>query len=164
MVLADTWRITRGKGVCCGCGVEFRAPQAIHSGLRDDGTELARDDFCASCWDHVDPGAYFCFWRGRRAAQEPKRVVNTDLILEFFGRVDGLPPERRTVFRFVLALYLMRRKEFKLLTVSRSDGREVLTFDQRRTSERVEVESPGLTEEQIQETEAQLSRLLDVCL
>ena len=91
-------------------------------------------------------------------------MVNTDLVLEFFGRLDALPPERRTVFRFVLALYLMRRKEFRLLTVSRSDEREVLTFERRKTSEKVEVESPGLTEEQIQETEAQLSRLLDVCL
>ena len=96
--------------------------------------------------------------------QQPRQVVNTDLMLEFFERLDSLPEDKRRVFRFVLALYLMRRKEFTLLRVARGDGGERLIFRRRRTGEEMDVESPGLSEEQIEQTEEQLSRLLNVCL
>jgi hypothetical protein len=164
MALADTWRITKSKNACCGCGSEFSSGQTVFSGLTEDGADLARLDFCTGCWSEPRAGDYFCFWRSRRVSSARQQVVNTDLMLEFFDRLDSLDTDKRAVFRFVLALYLMRKKEFKLLEVARADGVEKLVFERRKSGDRVDVESPGLTEEQIQDTEAQLCRLLSTCL
>jgi len=164
MVLADSWRITRSRNTCSGCGVEFRQSQSFFSGLKEDGAEMVRQDFCSACWDQRADEEFFCFWRSRRAQAEQKPVVNTELMLEFFDRLDNLDNANKGVFRFVLALYLVRRKEFKLLEISRAGGVERLVFQNRRTNERVVVENPGLDEQQIQDTEEQLTRLLNACL
>ena len=164
MTVLDTWRIAKSRSACRRCNAEFREGQAFFSALREEGAELVRDDFCAGCWEAGRAGAHFCFWRSRRDVSGRPRAVNTDLILEFFDRLDALDAAKRCVFRFVLALYLTRRRVFKLVQVARADGVEKLVFEHRPTRNRVEVESPGLDDGQIQETEEQLGRLLDVCL
>jgi hypothetical protein len=164
MTVLDTWRIAKGRSACRRCQAEFRDGQSFYSALREDGGELARDDFCEACWNEGRSADHFCFWRGRRDTSERPRAVNADLVLEFFERLDALELAKRQVFRFVLALYLMRRRAFRLMEVARADGVEVLVFEHRATRNTVRVESPGLTEDQIEETEEQLSRLLNVCL
>ena len=130
--LLETWRISKNRGECGHCGSEFRE------------------------------NAVFYSWRTRRASVQRKQVVDTELMLEFFDRLKGGATEQKRVFRFVLALYLMRRKELKLLEIGHHGGG--LVFERRRSGEKVEVADPSLTEEQIQEAAVQLSRLLSAGL
>jgi hypothetical protein len=164
MAITDTWHITKSKRSCCRCGTEFREGQSLFSGLREEGADLLRLDICSGCWVPSDAGTFFCHWRNRRPATGRKPPVNAELTLEFFDRLESLQTEKKAVFRYVLALYLARRREFKLLEVRRAESGEKLIFQRRRTGGTIQVESPGLTEDQIQETEGQLSRLLDACL
>ena len=66
--------------------------------------------------------------------------------------------------RFPVALYLMRRKELKLLGPERTDERELLVFQRRSSGEKARVENPNLGEEQLQEAAGQLSSLLNADL
>ena len=66
--------------------------------------------------------------------------------------------------RFVLALYLMRRKELKLLQDDGGGGPGGLVLQRRSSGDRVRVENPNLTEEQIEAASAQLSQLLNAGL
>ena len=164
MSAVETWRISRGKGVCCACGKEFRPNQGLFSALREEGEEFSRHDFCQSCWPAQPEGGFFCHWRTRRVLPEQKQALDTGLMMEFFDRLEGAEAPNKKVFRFVVALYLMRRKELKLLGPERTDGRELLVFQRRASGEKVRVENPNLGEEQLQEAAAQLSSLLSADL
>jgi len=160
----ETWSVSRSKPFCCVCGTEFRPSQSLFSALREEGEEFERRDFCPSCWDQQRTDAFFCHWKTRRAQPERKQVLDTDLMLDFFDRLEGAAAENKKVFRFVLALYLMRRKELKLLGTERVDDKEMLAFQRRRSGAKTLVETPDLTEEQLQEAAARLGNLLNADL
>jgi hypothetical protein len=160
----ETWRITKSKGACCGCGAELAPNRAFFSCLIEEQSEFVRHDYCSVCWEKEAPGHPFCFWRGRLAATEPDQRVDTDLMLEFFDRLEQADTEEKATFRFVLALYLMRRKELKLVEVRRADGGENLVFQRRSSGQKVEVEQPGLTEEQIRQAAGKMGELLNASL
>ncbi len=167
MSTLDTWRIGRSKGLCSACGKEFAPSQGLFSALREEGEEFARLDFCQSCWPGQPPEGFFCHWKTRRPEPRQKQVLDTGLMLEFFDRLDGAEAENKKVFRFVLALYLMRRKELKLIgseRPERADGRETLVFERRSSGDRARVENPDLGEEQLQEAAARLGSLLNADL
>ena len=164
MSAVETWRISRGKAACCACGKEFQPNQGLFSALREEGEEFLRHDFCPSCWPAQQEASFFCHWRTRRAQPEQKQALDTGLMLEFFDRLEGADAANKKVFRFVVALYLMRRKELKLLGPERTDERELLVFERRSSGEKTRVENPNLGEEQLQEAAAQLSSLLSADL
>ncbi len=164
MTALETWRIGRSKGLCSACGKEFAPNQGLYSALREEGEEFARLDFCQGCWPGQAPGDFFCHWKTRRPEPQQKQVLDTGLMLEFFDRLEGAEAENKKVFRFVIALYLMRRKELKLIGPERSEGKETLVFERRSTGDKVRVENPNLGEEQLQEAAAQLGSLLNADL
>jgi hypothetical protein len=160
----ETWRISRSKGLCSACGSEFSPSQGLFSALREQGEDFARHDFCSPCWGGQHEAEFFCHWKTRRPQPEQRQVLDTELMVEFFERLEGAEGENKKVFRFVVALYLMRRKELKLLGAERPDGREMLAFEQRRSGRKTLVETPDLSEEQLQEAAAQLNGLLNADL
>lgn len=164
MSVFETWRITRSKALCCACGKGFSPSQSLFSALRDEGEDFARQDFCSPCWDGQQTDAFFCHWKTRRAEPEQKQVLDSELMLDFFDRLEGAQGENKKAFRFVVALYLMRRKELKLLGAERLNDREMLAFERRGSGRKTLVETPDLSEEQLQEAAAQLSRLLNADL
>jgi hypothetical protein len=164
MSTLETWRISRSKGLCSACGKEFAPSQGLFSALREEGEEFARLDFCHACWPGQRPDGFFCHWKTRRPEPQQKQVLDTSLMLEFFDRLEGAEAENKKVFRFVIALYLMRRKELKLIGPERSDGREMLVFERRSSGQKAKVENPNLGEEQLQEAAAQLGSLLNADL
>ena len=173
--MLEAWRITKNDDTCTKCEEAFPHNRTFYSCLVETPEGLARRDFCPSCWEGRQdaaraPGGLdaFCFWRTRRAPQQQKQIVNTELMMEFFDRLKdgagsgGTVGEQKKAFRFVLALYLMRRKELKLIEISHQGG--ALIFERKSSSDRVEVADPGLTEEQIQEAAGQLTSLLNAGL
>lgn len=155
----ESWRIAKSRGACLRCGGDIPPERIFYSCLVEEPDGLARRDYCADCWE-TDEREVFCFWRTRRPPAEEKRVVDTDLMVEFFDRLEGADEPEKQALRFVLALYLMRRKEFKLRPGGDGDR---LTFE-RRSGGKVQVANPGLDEAQIQQTAAQLTQLLNAAL
>ena len=162
--MAEAWHITKGANCCCACGKEFPANRLLYSCLIEVGSDLARRDLCPDCWEDGAPENVFCFWRTRRTTVARKPVLDTGVMFEFFDRLEGAQDEQKRAFRFVLALYLMRRKELKLVEVSRKADAEALILTRRSDGERVEVENPGITEERLEEIASSLAHLLNACL
>ena len=162
--MLSTWRITKSGNSCCTCGKDLPENRLFFSCLIEEGGEFERRDLCPTCWEEHPPAAPFCFWRTRRAHVQRKPVLDTEAMFGFFERLEGAETQKKRLFRFVLALYLMRRKELKLLQVRRDGEAELLILERRTSRARVEVDNPGVTEECLQETAAQLSELLSTCL
>ena len=162
--MAETWHITKGADCCCGCGKEFPSSRLLFSCLIETESDFERRDLCPDCWEAGQPEGLFCFWRTRRTTVARKPVLDTAVMFEFFDRLEGAQDEQKRAFRFVLALYLMRRKELKPVEVSRGAEAETLVLRRRCDGQRVEVENPGITEDRLEEIAARLSQLLSACL
>jgi len=163
--MRDAWTIAKRSDTCSVCQAEIAPGARFNSALHDVEGDLERRDYCSACWAKMDPDSVFCHWRSRRPSDsDRKRVVDTGLMLEFFDRLANPDSERKKVFRFVLALYLMRRKEFNLLGMGHTNDIEVMKFSRRTAGDEVEVENPDLSEEQIDHASEQLTQLLNAAL
>ena len=162
--MQDTWRISKSREQCSYCGKEFSERSTFFSVLSEEDDELVREDFCPTCWENFRTQPHFCFWRARREPREKKQKLDTEVMLSLFDQLEGAEDDRKRAFRFVLALYLMRRKELRLDTIRRGDDAESMVFKGKGSGEIVEVINPDLDEAQIQQVSEHLTELLNASL
>jgi hypothetical protein len=158
------WRISKSREECSYCGKTFCERAEFYSVLSEEGEELVREDFCPTCWEKFRTQPHFCFWRARREPAEKRQVLDTGVMLSLFDQLEGAEDDRKRAFRFVLALYLMRRKELRLEDIARGDSAEKMVFKRKGSGEKVEVVNPDLDESRIQEVSEHLTDLLNASL
>jgi hypothetical protein len=135
---------------CAVTGRELRPGEKCFTVLLDEGGTFVRRDYSAEAWQGPPEGA-FSFWAGRVANPETRRkpVIDDDLLLDCFHRLEGESDPGRGRFRYVVALLLMRRRRLKFEEAKRDGGQEVLVLRCTRTCTRHQVVNPGLTEEEM---------------
>lgn len=122
------YSVSKPSGRCAASGQPLTTGQKIVAVLvevvREDGEELRRLDFSAQAWDEghrptqVEGSAcrLFASWRTIVAAPDakPKIVLDDAELLELFeqldGQMNGQPDPKKQIFRYVLALLLIRRR------------------------------------------------------
>jgi hypothetical protein len=157
------WQIQKGPGQCCGTGKEFEEGQEYVSALVETEDGFERRDYSLEYWESEGPDVY-CFWK-RRFEKEPenkKLLVDDDMLVAFFERLEGESEEEKVNFRFVLMLILMRKRILRYESSIVKDGLEVWELKQRGLDELVEVVNPHLNEEQIEELSGQMGKILNV--
>jgi hypothetical protein len=115
---------------------------------------------CSVCWDRAERTRFFSFWRTRRLPQPQPARIDAGVVMDLFERVHGGGGPDRPDMAFVLALYLTRRKALKLVGLRRDADREMLRFRRPGSEDELLVENPGLEEDQIEATTAELKELL----
>ncbi len=151
--MPGNWKVNKSKNACARCSAEFEAGEAYFSALRetDERTDepFRRSDYCMSCWQGEDASQFFSYWKTVCRKEESQPKVNTAVVFDFFHKLeDSDHPDRREM-RFVLALYLARRKALKFQKVKERDGADVLIFKKTGGDGTISVEDPDLTEKQI---------------
>ncbi len=136
---------------CAITGQELKPGDRYYSVLLDENGTFTRKDYSLEAWQGPPNGA-FSFWQGRLAtSQAPRRpVIDDELLVECFHRLEGEDNPNKQSFRFVLALLLMRRRRFKLEESRQEGGQEVLVLRCPRTGVRHEVRNPGMSDEELE--------------
>ncbi len=144
---------------CCVTGRELRPGERYHSVLLDEGGRFVRRDYGADAWQGPPEGA-FSFWTGRIPPAQGRRrpVIDDDLLLDCFLRLEGQTDPGRVNFRYVLALLLMRRRRLRF----EEQGSTAATLCLRcaRTGARYQVANPCLTEEEMAAVQEDVFRVL----
>ena len=163
--MPDDWQIARGERKCASCGREFQEEESYCSALYDRKTEFERQDFCTDCWNGETP-EMFSFWQTRVPPREAKKklLVDDDVLLDFFRRLEGATDELKVNFRYILTLILMRRKVLKFTDVKRSDDTEFLVVELRREKTTFDVLNPQLDEQKIAQVTEEVGTILNVQL
>ena len=159
--------IAKASGLCSACERELAVEEEFIVALFDTADGFRREDFCKPCWEGRPEGAAkaFSIWHSRvpRPDEPKKPLINNNILIEFFEKLDGQDAPAKINFRFVLALMLMRKK---LLIYDGSDsgeaGREVWTMHLKSEQSPVKVIRPELDEERIAEVGSQLGALFEV--
>jgi hypothetical protein len=148
--------------VCAVSGKALAAGDAFVAVLSDRDGSFVRTDYAADAWTGPPAGAV-AYWSGRvPAADVPRTPRIDDAIL--FDCLDHLAADTdpsRVSFRYVVALLLLRRRRLKFEDHRRlPDGTEIMILKDARTGGRVEVADPGLTEDRIEQVQADVFHLL----
>ena len=163
--MPQDYRIVRSEKKCASCGREFQENETYCSALYDKGVEFERLDFCADCWSGGTP-EMFSFWQTRVPPKEEKKklLVDDEVIMDFFVRLQDATDELKVNFRYILALVLMRKKRLKFKDVRRTDDGEFLVLDLPRNGGTYEVLNPDLTEDKIAQVTDEVGKILNVQL
>lgn len=88
-------------------------------------------------------------------------LVNIDVLVDMFIRLEGNSETHQKNLRYVLALYLIRKRVFKLKDFQRQNGEETLILNYQKEDREFTVFNPNLKEEEIEAITSEMSQLLN---
>jgi hypothetical protein len=155
------YQIQNSSRRCAITGRELNPGERYYSVLLDDGGTFTRKDYSVEAWQGPPEGA-FSFWQGRLpTGQGPRRlVIDDDMLVECFERLEGQEEPNKLSFRFVLALLLMRRRRFKLEESRQEGDAEVLVLRCPRTGARHQVLDPKMSDEELEGVQDDIFRAI----
>jgi hypothetical protein len=123
--------------------------------------ELIREDVSLEAWN-APPQEAFAWWQTRVPADEPARpaVIDDGLVYDCFTRLDGEMEPQKANFRYVLALWLMRKRRLKFEELRREDGCDWLLLRESKAKRVHKVLDPHLTEEAIAQVQEEVETML----
>jgi len=167
----NDYQVARSTGRCAATGDPLEPGTACIATLveREDDDGFDRLDFSVPAWDEgARPEHLFSYWRTH--VPEPNRerrlLVDDEVLIEVFHRLDADDRPQRKSFRFVLALILMRKKQLRFVgrEVMGPDGAEedwlLLPRGSEPDNTPIRVRNPRLTDDDVRELTEQLREVL----
>ena len=158
---AREYEISHRTGVCFVTQRTLNEEQEFYAVLFEKPEGFDRRDYSLDAWQGP-PEGYFCYWKSRVPKNEEKKklLVDNDVLINLFIRLEDTEEPVKKHFRFVLALILMRKRLLKYESTTLENEQEY--WRMRRTGEdtRFLVLNPRLTDEQIEAVSKELGAIL----
>jgi hypothetical protein len=134
---------------CSASGRELRAGERFFSVLTEQSGKFVRSDYAADSWQGP-PHDAFSFWAGKIPSGDARKrpVIDDELLLDCFNRLEGQTEPGRIKFRYVVGLLLLRRRRMRLEDTVREEGSEILYLRCSRTGTRHRLVNPALSEDE----------------
>ena len=165
--MAKDYDIAKPTAVCRGTEKELTPGEEFVAVLRESDGELTREDYSLTYWQEhpCDQDANVVgVWRTRVPEPKAKKklLIDDELLMSLFERLDGDEQPARINFRYVLALILMRKKLLVYDHTEADDqGREIWRMRRRGTDRYHDVIDPKLDEDQIADVSDHLSEIME---
>lgn len=157
------WYVNKGSKVCVLCERTFAEEEVYLSALYDEKNAFTRKDFCVECWDKKGNGNIFSYWKTKvpKKPQTVQRYANIDVFYDLFNKLENENDASRVNFRYVLSLYLMRKKILKLKTSHKSNGNDYLVLHNVKEGKDTEVLKPQLSKEEVLAVTDEIGKLVN---
>lgn len=157
------WYINKGSKVCVLCEKTFVEEEVYLSALYDENNAFTRRDFCVECWDKKGEGDFFSYWKTKvpKKPEAVQRYATIDVFYDLFNKLENENDVSRVNFRYVLSLYLMRKKVLKLKTSHKSNGNEYLVLHNVKEDRDTEVLKPQLSKEEVLAVTDEIGKLVN---
>jgi hypothetical protein len=165
------YSISRATGVCAHTGQPLEPGALCIATLceREDDDGLDRLDFSTQAWESgARPKGLFSYWKTIVPDPDTKQklLVDDDVLLNLFERLEGDHRQQRIAFRFVLGLILMRKKLIKLVgRQQKSSGQPerwlVSMKGMSADAPPIELVNPELQDDDVRDLTDQLSEVLN---
>jgi len=159
--MAQDWQVGHSTGRCSVTNRELTEGEEFYAVLFEDGESFRRADYSVESWTGPPEGSY-CHFKTRVPVKEKKKrlLVDDELLMNFFLRLDGDEDPARVRFRFVLALILMRKRLLRYDATQTADGLETWTMTTPKDHATHRIINPHLTDEQIEGVSEQVTLIL----
>lgn len=158
------WNIGKNSKKCLSCEADFRDKDEFFSALYDDSDNFTRKDFCPNCWSECDKHSIFSFWKSKviAGAEPPRTAIDANVILDLFLKLEHETSERAKInLRYVLALFLMRKRLLKLKSSPMQEDNETLILHYPKENREIKLFNPKLTSDEIIKITDEVKMLLD---
>ena len=156
--------IVKGRRVCAVSGRIFGEGDQYFSAIRESDAGFVRTDYAPEVWETLDKSGFMSYWHGKVPTENDRRknrlLIDTEACYQFFLGILPESGESRAVFRYLLALILVRKRVLRLDEIEKSpDGEALILYDLRAKSEyRVPVHSGS--EAELSAAQEELNQLL----
>ena len=165
--MAKDYDIAKPTAVCRGTEKELAPGEEFVAVLRDADGELSREDYSLAFWQEhpcdQDP-TVVGVWHTHVPEPKAKKklLIDDELLVSLFERLDGDEQPSRINFRYVLALILMRKKLLVYEHTETDDqGRDIWRMRRRGAERHHDVIDPKLDEGQIADVSDHLSEIME---
>ncbi|HDY67436.1 hypothetical protein LCGC14_1199710 [marine sediment metagenome] len=157
------WYINKGAKNCSSCERFFKEEEEYFSALYDKDNDFTRRDFCLECWNKARGGGIFSYWKTKvqKTSDTVPKYADIDVFYDLFQRLENESNLSSVNFRYVLSLYLMRKKILKLKATHRTNGSEILVFQNFKEDKETKVFKPHLGREEILAVTEEIGKLLN---
>ncbi len=157
------WSINKGSHICFLCEKTFQEEEVYLSALYDENNIFFRKDFCVECWDKKDNENSFSYWKTKilKKPEKVERYARIDVFYDLFNKLENEEDLSRVNFRYVLSLYLMRKKVLKLITTHKSGDNEYLVLHNVKEGIDTEVLKPRLSKEEVLAVTDEIGKLVN---
>ena len=158
--------VSRTTGICSISGDTLTPGTKAVAALceREDDEGFERFDYSEASWEaSTPPERLYSHWRYLVPDKEDKQdiVIDDEVLLDLFERLDGDERPQRVAFRYILALVLLRKRKLQLVSRDQDDAGELWNLKFRGTDcDPVVVRNPGIEEDEIQDLSDQLGEIL----
>lgn len=156
------WKVAKPAVACGSCQGALAASPITYASLHEEGETYARRDTCGACWEKgIDRG--FSFW-AYRPVPPPAPAPRADLaaIREFYLKLAGKEGASDRLLRYMLGLFLVRKRRLRLDRTERGPEGEVLWIRSEKDGAPEAVPVPPFTEQDLAETRRRLDALLGI--
>lgn len=162
------WASLKRAKRCVGCGHDFADGEGYFSMIFMGEETLAREDYCNSCWERVEPGKrekYISYWQGRYRAEPPKQEeepIAKSAVERLLRKYLNAQEPPHVNFRYILALMMERKKRLipRDKVIEPGTGRKIIVYELPDSGESFLIEDPGLGLHQAKEVQKQVKELL----
>lgn len=162
---ASAYSIARPTGTCAATGRPIAVGERFMAAVVEcEGeADLRRIDFSKEAWDggaRPTVGRLFAAWSSILAEPNAKKkaLLSDDELLDIFDQLAPATDRRQLVFRYLLALALLRRR---MLRYEGAKGQTMLVKRRGPAETQVlEVQDPGMDEAAVSEAMEELSKII----
>ncbi|GAX59652.1 enolase [Candidatus Scalindua japonica] len=157
------WSINKGSHACHLCVKEFPEEEVYLSALYDENNAFIRKDFCVECWNKKDDENIFSYWKTKipKKPEKVERYAKIDVFYDLFNKLENEKDLSRVNFRYVISLYLLRKKVLKLVSTHKSDDQEYQVLHNIREGNNTEVIKPQLSREEVLAVTDEIGKLVN---
>ncbi|MBT3878702.1 MAG: hypothetical protein HON76_16840 [Candidatus Scalindua sp.] len=157
------WSINKGSHACFLCEKIFPEEEVYLSALYDVNNTFERKDFCIECCDKKDDENIFSYWKTKisKKPEKVERYAKIDVFYDLFNKLENEKDLSRVNFRYVLSLYLLRKKVLKLITTRKSSDSEYLLLHNVKEGNDTEVLKPQLSKEEVLAVTDEIGKLVN---
>lgn len=158
------WQVTKPTHHCARLERALEVGETYYSGLLEEGDSFVRLDFSVDAWQEEDKTPFFSYWKTRVQSQEEKKkklVIDAEAFYTFFLNLLECEEESKQLFRYLVALILVRKRILRLDEIEKGpEGDSLMVYD-RRTEKTYTITCPEATEERLEEAQGQLNEIFE---
>lgn len=157
------WSINKGSLNCHLCEKTFLEEEVYLSALYDINNTFVRKDYCIECSDKKDDKNIFSYWKTKisKKPEKVERYAKIDVFYDLFNKLENENDLSRVNFRYVLSLYLLRKKVLKLINTRKSCENEYMVLHNIKEGTDTEVIKPQLSKEEVLAVTDEIGKLVN---
>lgn len=146
---------------CARTGRELQPGERHMVALFEREDKLVREDVSLEAWQTPSNDA-FAWWQTTVPAsgQQSRLILDDGLVYDCFLRLEGDLEQQKVNFRYVLALWLLRKRKLKFEEVQKEKGQDWLMLREAKIKKMHKVLDPHLNEEAISQVQQEVETML----